>query len=656
MRCAAWVGLVLASVAASSAWAGAKLQFDEEFIPRFNVPRMSKPPTIDGKIEPEEWREAVKVMGMIWTGSMDYRDRPVSFWVAWDAKHLYIAARSDILPGHRLYRSKRERYMTGVVHDDSYEFGIFLHDRNKKPDEVSSYLKIVLNSLCSGEYMRLYPSIGQNLFNWRPDMKIASRVYEEGGKQWWDMELAADLDDLLLPAAQKAGDKLDILLAADLKNPAWQWLDVPSASGHLEHLGFPRTILTQDQPYVQVEQLSGLHDKRLDLKSVICNPADQPVKVTAKVRIQQGDGRDARKRPANPADVLNEQQALTIPAHGSMRLDVSKQFPDLTFKSTDNKVERCCVYDCEVTLDGQPDAPPVYSYHLGFAASDKSYLKAVPRDVVFDYELKYNPVKNLLFLSGDTLDAKIPDGSKTAGLAYELARDGKTVTQGRITRLVNYKYVDLLEMPELKSGKYALKLDLVDAAGKPLATRQDIALEKKDEAKEFPDWWGNKIGDTERVLPPFEALQAKEEKLSDGETKALALHCTRRTYFLDGLGLPARILSNGGEVLTAPARLVVKVAGQEHVVAAANKLKTKDRKDWRVRFEGKPVEAAGVKFQTAGWMEQDGLIELTLAFAPAKEPVAIDELRIEWPLDDSDNLHLAAIGEGGNYCARIIDR
>ena len=105
-----------------------KYVFDHALVPKLNVPRISKPPTIDGTIGPDEWRQAVKVMGMVRTHGKDFRDRPVSFWVAWDPRHLYIAARSDILPGHRLYRSKRERYTTGTVFDDAYEFGLFLHD------------------------------------------------------------------------------------------------------------------------------------------------------------------------------------------------------------------------------------------------------------------------------------------------------------------------------------------------------------------------------------------------------------------------------------------------------------------------------------------------------------------------------------------------
>ena len=307
----------------------AKFSFPEERISRFNIPHAGKAPIIDGNIDPQEWQQAVRVAGVAWTSSLDYRDRPVSFWVTWDAEHLYIAARSDVLPGHRLYRSKREKYSSGVVCDDSYEFGLFLHDRNKLPGQSSSFLKFVVNSVGCGEYMKIYPSIGQNLFNWRPTPRIANRVYDRDGRRWWDMEMAMDLKDLQLPAPNKPDDPLGILLSAPLKNPEWQWLDVPSATGHLQNAGFPRAVLTADRPYVQIEEISGLHDEKINLRSTIHNPATTPVTVKAVVKIVHGKSASPG-RIENPATVVSAERTITIPARSLMRFDVPGPFPGWT--------------------------------------------------------------------------------------------------------------------------------------------------------------------------------------------------------------------------------------------------------------------------------------------------------------------------------------
>ncbi len=623
----------------------AKMSFPEELIPRFNIPKMSKPPVADGKIDPEEWKEAVKVMGMVNTSSLDFRGRPVSFWIGWDAEHLYIAARSNILPGHRLYRASRERVSTSVVCDDSYEFGIFMHDRNKPESETSSFLKIVLNSMGSGDYMKIYPSIGQNMYNWTPDAKIGNLIYEKDGTQWWDMELTMDLKDLQMPVPNKAGDKMDILLAGDLKNPGWQWLDFPSASGHLVHHGFPRATLTSDKPYVQVEEISGLHDEKLRLRTMIFNPSDKPVTVKTLVRLRSGKIENFDK---GAKEVFNEVKDIPVPAKGSARFDVDKDFPGLEYAmlnqwSPANK----SALDFEISSE----AAPVYTFHCTFFGTKKEYLKSEPRDSTkFDYEMKFNPVNNKLFISGDTLDTKFPEGSKPAALAYAVDKDGKVAKEGKITLVVNYKYGDFVELPKLEEGKYRVTLTFVDAAGKALISRNDINFDKKDEAKAFSAWWNNKIGDTEKLLAPFEALKVK----SDGP--ATAISCTRREYQLDGLGMPKQIIANKGNVLTRPARIMLKVDGKEIAVPADGKISVTSAKDWRVEFTGQ-AEAANIAFSVKGWMEQDGLVNLDLTYAPKSGAVSIEDLRVEWPVDGALGSWMTCIGgTGGNYSARSIGK
>lgn len=624
---------------------GASLKYPEEKIPVLNVPRMASPPTVDGVIEPGEWRDAVRVMGVVATHGLGYKDRPVAFHVAWDENHLYLAAVSDILPGHRLYRSRRERFTTGVVYDDSYEFGIFLHDRNRLEGEVSSFLKMVLNAMGAGEYMKIYPSIGQNMYNWQPDPQLANRVYEEDGREWWAMEMALDLEDLQLSEPQQAGDRLDMLLAADLKNPKWQWLDFPSASGHLEHYGFTRMTLTDAQPFVQIEALEGLHDEKLDFRSTLTNPGPKPVTVEAALDITYNPPESAGEEPRR---VVDAKRSLTIPAGETVRFDVAETFPGLVYKKTKwGRAENVSELRIRVADTDDAARPPVYSYVCQFAASDKSYLQAVPRTTAFDASIRFNPARNILEVIGDTLDAQIPDGTEPAALGYTVTRDGETVAGGRKTLLVNLKYEGFVELPGLEPGAYGVKLALLDADGRELVAKDDLGFEKKDEARVFAAWWNNNIGDTRKVLKPFTAIEV------DGDRAAV----TRRTYTLDALGLPRAIEANGGPVLTAPARIVVTVGGKEHVVPAAGTVAYTSREDWRTEFTGGPVEAAGVRFTVSGWMEQDGLVNLDVTYAATGEPVAVEDLRVEWPVDGTDGSWLHCIGGvGGNYAPRTIDK
>ncbi len=327
-----------------------------------------------------------------------------------------------------------------------------------------------------------------------------------------------------------------ISCSRDFKNPDWQWLDFPSATGHLQHYGFPRTILTKDQPYVQIEEFSGLHDEKLHLRSSIYNPADVPVTVNVLARITQGT-----------AALVDEARPLTIPAHGAMRFDDDTAFP--------GKSANTSQYQFLVTRADQPDADPVYSYYCTFKGTDKSYLKAVPRTTIFEYDMQYNPVSNKLLLSADTLDAQIPAGSKIAGLRYRIDNGDRLVKEGSISQYVYYKYEDMVPLPALAPGTYRVTLTFVAADGKPLVSRNDITFQKKDEAKEFAAWWNNKLGDTEKVLQPFTALRVH------ATTGGTTIACTRREYQVDDLGLPRQIIANNGKLLSRSACIVVTVAG-----------------------------------------------------------------------------------------------
>ena len=524
-----------------------------------------------------------------------------------------------------------------------------MHDRNKLPGQSSSFLKFVVNSVGCGEYMKIYPSIGQNLFNWRPTPRIANRVYDRDGRRWWDMEMAMDLKDLQLPAPNKPDDPLGILLSAPLKNPEWQWLDVPSATGHLQNAGFPRTVLTADRPYVQIEEISGLHDEKINLRSTIHNPATAPVTVKAVVKIVHGKSASPG-RIENPATVVSEERTITIPARSLVRFDVAKTFPGLDYGPADRRTG-ISMYEYRVMPVQPTGTTPIFSHSLTFQGTDKSYLKAVPRTTVFEYEQDFNPVQGLLFLSADTMDAQVPPGTQPAAAEYAITRAGRPVGRGRLSHFTHAKYWGLIELPNLEPGTYKVELRLLDAAGKSLVSRSDIGFEKKDEPKVFAKWWNNRVGDTERVLRPFEPL-----KIQPGRTSPIAVSCTRRLYELDGLGLPIQIDANGGPVLARPARIVVDVGGKESVVRAAGPLKITSARPWRIEFEGPPATAAGIRFQAKGSMEQDGLVDLAMTFAPEGGPVKLDRLRVEWPVDDALGLHMACIGQGGNYCARAIGR
>lgn len=648
------LAIALSGVWAAGACAGRALKFSDELIPRFSVPRAGAPPVIDGVIRSEEWRESLRIAGI--GHDLNFRDRPVSFYVAWDPGNLYLAARSDIIEGHALLARKTDRYTTGTVHDDAYEFGVRAVT-NRPPEAADdSFLTFILNPRCSGEYTRRRPSTGQESRTWQPDMRIASGVRSDAnGRRWWEMEVAVRRDDLELPRDHSAGDLLRMLLAADLKNPRWQWLHVPTASGHLDWKGFPYFTLSDQHPYVQVHDLGGMHDEALRLDSRIHNPTARTTRVTARVIVQHGQAGPLGMLGTlrEPVTVVDVTRTLTLPPNQSLPFQVYREFPGLAYpmKSRWHPAE-FSTFAFSVHCEDDPDGPPLYSCNLNFRKEPKTYLTPLAETKDFDCTFRFDPVGGRLFFGIDTLRAVLPPGAQAAAASYRVtAPDGSTVTQGRARYQVQYRFEDVVQLPDLAAGQYHASLSLLDAQGKVLATRSDFRFEKKDEAREFREWWRNRIGHCERVLEPFEPVGVREPS-KEGTTD---LSCVGRVYSLNGIGLPTRIESSGTQVLAAPVSIRVLREGHDQAVPAAGPLRVTGVTPWKVGFAGE-AWASGMHFASVGSIEQDGMVELDLTMSPADGPVEIEALTLEWPIDDSHGLHMTAFGIGGSFAARNVGR
>lgn len=642
-RSAYFFAPLLALTGALASTAMANDMFPADQIPIYNVPKMKEAPTIDGTINADEWRDSVRLMGVSNAHSNTLVDRPISFNVAWNEKHLFIAARGHVVPNHVLLKAHREPYTTGVVFDDAFEFGISMLGRNRLKGEADSYFKFIVNYLASGEYMKSYPSIGQALYNWTPKMKIKSALHDTPEGRFWEMEISADLEDLQMPVDQKVGDQIKLLTAYDAKNPTWIWAHIPSNTGYLVENGFPVATLTDKQPYVQIEKLTGMDDEKLDMRSVIRNPSDAPAKVHVVLQIRN-EGTIEKKDEKKVA--LNEDRIIDVPAHGEARFDINQAFPGFDYRYEPAKSTMMQgVFDFKVTpADAPAGSRAIFQHYLTFRKDESKPLwKPSANQPPFFTEVRFNPIKSNLWLVADTQDAQLPAGSSAGGMSYVVKQGDKVVGQGQSSQIVYYKYQKLVQLPSLAPGKYQVDISLTGSDGKPLLTKTE-EIEKKDEAKIYAQWWGNKIGNTEQILRGFEPLKVKGNRVS----------CVRREYQFDSLGLPSQIMANGGNVLSSPVKLKLLVAGKEYSVPVSTSLKFTDRKDWQVDFVGTPSVAAGVRFTTSGRMEQDGNVTVSLKYAPTKTPVTIEKLWIEWPVDDSFQNSIACIGVGGNYAARTI--
>src|SRR4051794_27823707 len=137
-----------------------------------------------------------------------------------------------------------------------------------------------------------------------------------------------------------------------------------------------------------------------------------------------------------------------------------------------------------------------------------------------------------------------------------------------------FEYQLKTTLPELKPGVYEITASLFGKDNKPaqdagaaimnaanlnptagpsrklLARSRELFI-RYDHAKDLP-WIGNKIGVTEKVLPPWTPIEWKQDTGA-----ALNLSCWGRTYAVDGSGLPTQVKVLDENILSAPMRVEI---------------------------------------------------------------------------------------------------
>jgi hypothetical protein len=90
----------------------------------FAVPKMAKPPVVDGAIDPAEWKEALAIGGLASQNPCgnQFIMRPTTYYLAWDADNLYVACRTWIMPGYKPRVSGRAPG-TATAFDDCKWYG-----------------------------------------------------------------------------------------------------------------------------------------------------------------------------------------------------------------------------------------------------------------------------------------------------------------------------------------------------------------------------------------------------------------------------------------------------------------------------------------------------------------------------------------------------
>ena len=612
--------VILLFAACISGYSAPTVRLTADQVTNFAIPRMTSPPVIDGTIDPREWREALAVSGPVDQGTDMLIPRPTTFFLGWDAGHLYFACRAYLRPGYKPGIRDGRSDGNAYCFDDGLELLFKPMGRNVSAQNHRTEFRLFMNCLgYVGDLTRL--AVGQQMKNWGPNFHTAVRITAPGtapnGGSWWELEASSTPEDFELTGAHQAGDQWKIMLGVN-HMPMWMQARIPCVNGYYVPEGKCVGTLVEHTPAVQftMDSLANLAtDGTAALAIRVYNPAKDAATVSLHLDI---------------AGKIVKNDTLTLAPGTEQTYSLNEKLPDEV---------KSGVASLRVTQGAQTLLTYTAPFTVG--AYDWMMSPVQPADPSkFAFETQYNPVRNQLLVKADSY--YLPDPTAARALDFTLKQDGtgKVCYQGTVTHVAEWYLQDILTLPTLAPGKYTLAAVMKLADGKTLGP-MTASIEKKDEARAFPAWWGKKFGNTERVLPPFTAITRNGNRFT----------CWGRAYTLNALGLPDAVTSQQAAVLAAPARIIATVNGKEAVIKLGAPTITAAT-DWRIRFTGQAA-GAGLAFTASGWLEQDGLVYVDLTYRPAgNTPVRVEALRIEYPLADAGADALVCVGPGANFSSK----
>ncbi len=590
-----------------------------EQVTHFVIPRLSAPPKIDGVIDANEWREASAVSGIVDQGTDILLPRPTTFYFAWDANHLYFACRTYVKPGYRFVIREGRSDGGAYCYDDGLEMLFKPLGQNVSPQNHQTDFRLFLNVLgFVGDLTRL--AVGQQLKNWGPHFVTAARVTAPGtapeGGSWWELEVSTTTQDFELTGPNRAGDKW-LLMAGFNHVPQWMQARIPCVGGYYGSDGKSLCELVENTPGVQMtmDSLSNLANGTAAMSIRAFNPAKEAAKVDLAVDV---------------AGALVRKETLSLPAGGEAKFDLAEKLD-------------ANVTEGLVTIRATQGGRTLLTYAANFKVGEYKWMMAKPAPAdpnKFAFECRFNPLRGQLLVKADSYYLSDPNAARS--LMYKVtSEDGaKTIAQGEITRVAEWYFQDVVAMKNLAPGKYIVEASLKLADGAAIGPMK-ATVQKLDEAAAFPAWWNKKIGNVERVLPPFTPMLATDNVVT----------CWGRLYELTALGLPKAVSSQGAGILEGSARVVVVIDGKEQVVPLGKATIT-EAKDWRVRFKG-AADGAGLHLEATGWVEQDGMVYVDLAYSPlGAKSVKVDSMRIEYPISAESARSLLCVGPGANFSSK----
>lgn len=520
------------------------------------IPRLKKAPKIDGKFSPDEWSGAIPLSGFTQGNALIPPLGDQFAWVGYDDQALYIAFQAKEKEAPKAAKRSRDK---GIWNDDSIEILLASGDAKKR----AHFMVNAAGSIYDANYEK------EGAGSWNPEWHRATQQSSDG----WQVEVAIPWKILSWRVQPGGIFRINIGQHNVIGNSTLSYLNAwalapNGADGVSFNIAenYPKARLAADSPAAGVE-LSYDSKMQATLKLKALNPSGKPSKLVCTY------GRGGLLAGRIELNGKNSEQQTIIPT----------------------KFEAAGSYVAVQVNDGAGQL--VYSHREVFKSG---FTSAIELNNVFP--LNYVEVE---------VDIPLPE---FVIVCRTLDAEGKQLAE------------------QSNPGKSGVNKIKVDVSGWPFDQKRQVLVELRDNqgasisSKNFevtrpgPEpWRNNKLGLTDKPIPPFKAIQADEESAGFLITG----------YTFKDSALPGSAKSGGHELLAAPATLMVKT-DTVNADLADTRLKIASRKANKV--EWRATKKAGAL--TTDWKvvaEEDGFVWYTVTLKPDK-PTRIDALTLTVPL------------------------
>lgn len=615
-------------------------------IGEFHARRLTKAPTIDGRIAPGEWHEALTSSGAITCFSHKMLQAETTFSFGFDDRRFYFLA--NCTRGSRewkLWKHARE--------NDAYDFGDpSIEIWVSPPTAVPETYQNIINTYPAVMDVRNIPSRGYSAMGWTGHWQLGVTEDEER----YVIEASIPIRDFGLDGVRD-GDVWRLLLCrtspGSLPRAQASWSITQGFGEIVQH---PKVHLRDDCALLQLYSTISIFTGKFDFPMAVVAPRRQAAKIDVTMRIQND------VTPAEGDEVIARSFSLKAGERRTFRLT-----GDVTARKEG-------VFTIAATSDGRE----VFRQSFPFDVNGFVHARPVKPDKArqpepLTIQAMYGPENNVLLVKADILD--LPRREQVASATMKLLEpDSRKVLQEQAMPAFRHGYsnghmflgklrapvydvvraeavrrsnaqkeaqnaqrakrgekpLELAPVPAPQPKPVLVEVAVMDQAGKVLkAASKEVGL-----LRYRFEWSDSDVGVTDEVIPPWTPVTYDGGKVG----------VWNRTMRLNSLGLLEGI-DNGGVDQVERMRLVA-VAGGRGVEIKPSRPALVRQVANAVTLEGSG-QAAGLRLSARTRVELDGFVLSDLAIAPADAaPAKVDKLYLEVVLPESEATHFCTTAGG----------